>query len=150
LFVTVCIARHEGAHTQANETTHEAAWRKRSVLSSLTRESDTEVTCCCWWFVSHRALRVELISLTVLPLQASSRTADQEMHPLWNAQFQCRVHKSLPLGCILSQTHRLSHFLNILMPFRYSGRIITESLGNVIVRGEKDGKSKRGARWPTV
>jgi hypothetical protein len=32
----------------------------------------------------------------------------------------------------------------------YSGRKITESLGNVTVRGEKGGKSKRGARWPTV
>jgi hypothetical protein len=32
----------------------------------------------------------------------------------------------------------------------YSGRKVTESLGNVTVRGEKDGKSKRGARWPTV
>jgi hypothetical protein len=34
--------------------------------------------------------------------------------------------------------------------FRYSGRKITESLGNVTVRGEKDGKSKRGARLSTV
>jgi hypothetical protein len=32
----------------------------------------------------------------------------------------------------------------------YSGRKITESLGNVTVRGEKDGKSKRGARLSTV
>jgi hypothetical protein len=31
-----------------------------------------------------------------------------------------------------------------------SGRKITESLGNVTVRGEKDGKSKRGARLSTV
>jgi hypothetical protein len=27
---------------------------------------------------------------------------------------------------------------------------MTENLGNVTVRGEKDGRSKRGARWPTV
>jgi hypothetical protein len=32
----------------------------------------------------------------------------------------------------------------------YSGRKITESLGNVTVRRGKYGKSKRGARWPTV
>jgi hypothetical protein len=32
----------------------------------------------------------------------------------------------------------------------YSGRRITESLGNATVRGEKDGKSKRGARLSTV
>jgi hypothetical protein len=32
----------------------------------------------------------------------------------------------------------------------YSGRKITESLGNVTVRGEKDGKSKGGARLSTV
>jgi hypothetical protein len=32
----------------------------------------------------------------------------------------------------------------------YSGRKITESLGNVTVRGEKYGKSKRGARLSTV
>jgi hypothetical protein len=32
----------------------------------------------------------------------------------------------------------------------YSGRKITESLGNVAVRGRKDGKGKGGARWPTV
>jgi hypothetical protein len=32
----------------------------------------------------------------------------------------------------------------------YSGRKITESLGNVIVRGEKGGKSKREARLSTV
>jgi hypothetical protein len=32
----------------------------------------------------------------------------------------------------------------------YSGRNITESLGNVTVRGEKDGKGKGEARWPTV
>jgi hypothetical protein len=33
---------------------------------------------------------------------------------------------------------------------RHSGRKITESLGNVTVRGEKGGKSKGGSRWPTV
>jgi hypothetical protein len=33
---------------------------------------------------------------------------------------------------------------------KYSGRKITESLGNVTVRGEKYGKSKRGARLSTV
>jgi hypothetical protein len=33
---------------------------------------------------------------------------------------------------------------------KYSGRKITESLGNVTVRGEKDGKSKGRARCPTV
>jgi hypothetical protein len=32
----------------------------------------------------------------------------------------------------------------------YSGRKINESLGNVTARGEKDGKSKRGAQYPTV
>jgi hypothetical protein len=32
----------------------------------------------------------------------------------------------------------------------YSGRKTTESLGNVTVRGEKDGKGKRGALLPTV
>jgi hypothetical protein len=32
----------------------------------------------------------------------------------------------------------------------YSGRKITASIGNVTVRGEKDGKSKGEARWPTV
>jgi hypothetical protein len=32
----------------------------------------------------------------------------------------------------------------------YSGHKITERLGNVTVRGEKDGKSKRGARLSTV
>jgi hypothetical protein len=32
----------------------------------------------------------------------------------------------------------------------YSGRKITASLGNVTVKGEKDGKSKRGARLSTV
>jgi hypothetical protein len=32
----------------------------------------------------------------------------------------------------------------------YSGRKITASLGNVTVRGEKDGKNKRGARLSTV
>jgi hypothetical protein len=32
----------------------------------------------------------------------------------------------------------------------YSGRKITESLGNITVRGEKDGKSKGRARWPAV
>jgi hypothetical protein len=32
----------------------------------------------------------------------------------------------------------------------YIGRKINESLGNVTVTGGKDGKSKRGARWPTV
>jgi hypothetical protein len=32
----------------------------------------------------------------------------------------------------------------------YSRRKITESLGNVTVRGEKYGKSKRGARLSTV
>jgi hypothetical protein len=32
----------------------------------------------------------------------------------------------------------------------YSGRKITESLGNVTVRGKKGGKSKRGARLSTV
>jgi hypothetical protein len=32
----------------------------------------------------------------------------------------------------------------------YSGRKITASLGNVTVRGGKDGKSKGWARWPTV
>jgi hypothetical protein len=32
----------------------------------------------------------------------------------------------------------------------YSGRKITESLGNVTVRGGKDGNSKRGARLSTV
>jgi hypothetical protein len=32
----------------------------------------------------------------------------------------------------------------------YSGRKIAESLGNVTVRGGKDGKSKRGARLSTV
>jgi hypothetical protein len=31
----------------------------------------------------------------------------------------------------------------------YSGRKTTDSLGNVTVRGEKDGKSKRGARLST-
>jgi hypothetical protein len=34
--------------------------------------------------------------------------------------------------------------------YGYSGRKRTESLGNVTVRGEKGGKSKGGARWPTV
>jgi hypothetical protein len=33
---------------------------------------------------------------------------------------------------------------------QYSGRKINESVGNVIVRGEKYGRSKGGARWPTV
>jgi hypothetical protein len=33
---------------------------------------------------------------------------------------------------------------------KYSGRKITESLGNVTVRGGKDGKSKGGARLSTV
>jgi hypothetical protein len=39
-----------------------------------------------------------------------------------------------------------------LLPKRskYKGRKVTESLGNVTVRGEKDGKSKRGARLSTV
>jgi hypothetical protein len=32
----------------------------------------------------------------------------------------------------------------------YSGHNITESLGNVTVRGEINGKSKGGARWPAV
>jgi hypothetical protein len=32
----------------------------------------------------------------------------------------------------------------------YNGRKITDSLGNVTVRGEKDGKSKGGARLLTV
>jgi hypothetical protein len=32
----------------------------------------------------------------------------------------------------------------------YSGRKITASLGNVIVRGEKRWKEQGGARWPTV
>jgi hypothetical protein len=32
----------------------------------------------------------------------------------------------------------------------YSGHKITESLGNVTLRGEKDEKSKRGARLSTV
>jgi hypothetical protein len=38
------------------------------------------------------------------------------------------------------------------MPRYYSERKITESLGNVTVRGEKDGKGKGkgGARWPRV
>jgi hypothetical protein len=34
--------------------------------------------------------------------------------------------------------------------FRYSGRKITDSLGNVTVRGGKDGKSKGERRLPTV
>jgi hypothetical protein len=42
-------------------------------------------------------------------------------------------------------------FLNRKLSKRmYSGRKITASLGNVTVRGEKDGKSKGGAQWPTV
>jgi hypothetical protein len=32
----------------------------------------------------------------------------------------------------------------------YSGRKITDSLGNVTVRGEKVWKEQGGARWPTV
>jgi hypothetical protein len=35
--------------------------------------------------------------------------------------------------------------LGYLLIFQYSGRKIIESLGNVTVRGEKDGKSKRGS-----
>jgi hypothetical protein len=34
--------------------------------------------------------------------------------------------------------------------WEYSGHKITESLGNVTVRGEKDVKGKRGARLSTV
>jgi hypothetical protein len=41
-------------------------------------------------------------------------------------------------------------FMLISITYRYSGREITESLGNVTVRGEKHGKNKGGARWPTV
>jgi hypothetical protein len=33
---------------------------------------------------------------------------------------------------------------------QYSGRKITEGLGNVSLRVEKDGKFKGGARWSTV
>jgi hypothetical protein len=40
--------------------------------------------------------------------------------------------------------------VNIHVDRTYSGRKITESFGNVTVEGEKDGKSKGGARWPTV
>jgi hypothetical protein len=32
----------------------------------------------------------------------------------------------------------------------FGGRKITESMGNFTVGGEKDRKSKGGARWPTV
>jgi hypothetical protein len=41
-------------------------------------------------------------------------------------------------------------FMLISITYRYSGLKITKSLGNVTVRGEKDGKNKEGARWPTV
>jgi hypothetical protein len=37
-----------------------------------------------------------------------------------------------------------------LLTLLYSGRKITTSLRNVTVRGEKDGKGKGAARWPTV
>jgi hypothetical protein len=37
-----------------------------------------------------------------------------------------------------------------LILMNYSGRKITESLGNVTVRGGKDGKSKGGARWRSL
>jgi hypothetical protein len=46
-------------------------------------------------------------------------------------------------GTIFSST-------SLLRVFCYSGRKITESFGNVTVRGEKYGKSKRGARLSTV
>jgi hypothetical protein len=38
----------------------------------------------------------------------------------------------------------------IMTSMTYNGRKITDRLGNFTVRGGKDGKSKGGARWPTV
>jgi hypothetical protein len=37
-----------------------------------------------------------------------------------------------------------------MLHIQYSGRKVTESLENVTVRGEKDGKSKGEALCPTV
>jgi hypothetical protein len=74
---------------------------------------------------------------------------------VWNIYLLCCVAlKYDPLLCswFLLAPRFGSHFCNgfCLDSDWYSGRKITESLGNVTVRGEKYGKSKGEARWPTV
>jgi len=57
-----------------------------------------------------------------------------------------------PCGLIGRHKFSVKHTDGILLRNDgiYSGRKMTESLENFTVRGEKDGKSKGGARWPTV
>jgi hypothetical protein len=68
----------------------------------------------------------------------------------------CSVFLSVDTGQYLPPGHADITFVTSqdkgpsLRPVLYSGRKITESLGNVTVRGEKYGISKGGARWPTV
>jgi hypothetical protein len=54
-----------------------------------------------------------------------------------------------PSNCSLFTDYLNDTFFSELVHL-YSGRKITESIGNVTVKGKKYGKSKRGARLPTV
>jgi hypothetical protein len=55
------------------------------------------------------------------------------------------------ISAVLSLDDHLSQADSSCVPKRYNRRKITESLGNVTVRGVKrNGKSKGGERWPTV
>jgi hypothetical protein len=56
------------------------------------------------------------------------------------------------MPCILRKPRTMKAFYLVVLCNiqNYSGRKITESVGNVTVRRGKYGKSKGGARWPTV
>jgi hypothetical protein len=71
--------------------------------------------------------------------------------------MHCHLRRCLPNGIVSSDfTTEICMHMNpthVLLRDQliiYSGRKITESLGNVTVRGEKAGKSKGGERCPIV
>jgi hypothetical protein len=73
--------------------------------------------------------------------------SDEHNSSIFRAEEKVNENLSLYLEIYSS---RLSRIQGEKCNYSYSGLQIIESLGNVTVRGEKDGKSKGGARLSTV